>query len=83
MQLLHGASLDRQPRRKQRGQVYGIAMDDVLRVMWENLDCVCAERLTPALVETAEQLARHGELARRPSCWSSWGGSAWRASDAD
>jgi hypothetical protein len=33
-----------------------------LRVIWESLDYVCAERLTPALVPTAEQLARHGEL---------------------
>ena len=34
-----------------------------LRVIWESLDHVCAERLTPALVATAEQLARHGELS--------------------
>src|SRR5262249_46014074 len=27
-----------------------------------SLDYVCAERLTPALVATAEQLSRHGEL---------------------
>jgi len=37
-------------------------VDDALRVIWESLDYVCAQRLTPALVPTAQQLARHGEL---------------------
>jgi hypothetical protein len=63
VRLLKGASLERQPRRRQRGREYGAAVDDALRVIWESLDYVCAERLTPALVATAEQLARHGELA--------------------
>ena len=62
VRLLAGASLERQPRRRQRGREYGAAVDDALRVIWETLDYVCAERLTPGLVETAEQLARHGEL---------------------
>jgi len=62
VRLLKGASLDRQRRRQQRGREYGAAVDDALRVIWESLDYVCAERLTPALVPTAEQLARHGEL---------------------
>ena len=63
VRLLKGASLERQPRRQQRGREYGAAVDDALRVIWESLDYVCAERLTPALVSTAEQLARHGELS--------------------
>jgi IS30 family transposase len=63
VRLLKGPSLERRPRRRQRGREYGAAVDDALRVIWESLDYVCAERLTPALVETAEQLARHGELA--------------------
>src|SRR5919108_4916216 len=62
VRLLKGPTLARQPRRRQRGRVYGAALDDALRVIWESLDYVCAERLTPGLVETAEQLARHGEL---------------------
>lgn len=62
VRLLKGASLERQPRRQQRGREYGAAVDAALRVIWESLDYVCAERLTPALVSTAEQLARHGEL---------------------
>src|SRR4051812_14595581 len=63
VRLLKGSSLERQPRRRQRSREYGAPVDDALRVIWESLDYVCAERLTPALVSTAEQLARHGELA--------------------
>lgn len=62
VRLLKGASLERRRRQRQRGREYGAAVDDALRVIWESLDYVCAERLTPALVATAEQLARHGEL---------------------
>lgn len=62
VRLLKGRSLERQPRRQQRGREYGAAVDDALRVIWESLDDVCAERLTPALVATAEHLARHGEM---------------------
>ena len=58
----HGPVLGRQPRRRQRGRIYGHLVDDVLRVIWESLDYVCAERLTPALVSTARRLARHGEV---------------------
>ncbi len=36
------------------------------RVVWESLDYVCAERLTPALLPTAEHLARFGELRLTP-----------------
>jgi hypothetical protein len=62
VRLLKGPTLERHARRQQRGREYGIAVDDALRVIWESLDYVCAERLTPALVATAEQLARHGEV---------------------
>lgn len=31
-------------------------------MIWETLDYVCAERLTPALVSMARLLAGHGEL---------------------
>src|SRR3954470_196370 len=62
VRLLRGPSLERQPRRQQRGREYGAAVDDALRVIWEGLDYICAERLTPALVSTAEHLARHGEM---------------------
>jgi hypothetical protein len=62
VRLLRSTDLARRPRARQRGRAYGIAVDDALRVIWETLDYVCAERLTPALVGTAQRLARHGEL---------------------
>jgi transposase InsO family protein len=62
VRLLRATDLRRQPRTQQRGRVYGIAVDDALRVIWESLDYVCAERLTPALLPTARLLAHHGEL---------------------
>jgi hypothetical protein len=61
IELLQG-DLRRTPRRKQRGRKYGPEVDDVLRVIYESFDYICAERLTPNLVWMAQQLARHGEL---------------------
>jgi hypothetical protein len=37
-------------------------VDDAIRVIWESLDYICAERLTPALALMAQQLVAHGEL---------------------
>jgi len=62
VRLLHPGGLERRSRRRQRGRIYGPAVDEALRVIWESLDYVCAERLTPALVSTAQVLAQHGEL---------------------
>lgn len=62
VRLLHAPDLARHPRPRPRGRTYGSAVDDALRVIWESLDDVCALRLTPVLVSTARQLARHGEL---------------------
>jgi hypothetical protein len=59
---LMSGSLARKERQRQRGKVYGADVDAALRVIDESLDYICAERLTPALVETAKRLARHGEL---------------------
>ena len=58
----HGPGLARRPRGTPRRPTYGHQVDDALRVVWETLDYVCAERLTPALVPTARLLASHGEL---------------------
>ena len=66
VRLLATGGLTREPRRRQRGRAYDPAVDDVLRVIWESLDFVCAERLTPALVSTAHLLAAHGELLLPP-----------------
>jgi hypothetical protein len=62
VRLLTPSGLVRHRRQTPRGRAYGAAVDDALRVIWESLDYVCAERLTPALVETARVLDRHGEL---------------------
>lgn len=60
--LMNGESLERAPRGVQRGRVYGAEVTDVLRVVWESEDYLCAERLRPSLVPMAQHLARFGEL---------------------
>ena len=62
VRLLKPGRLTRRVRQKHRGRVYGTVVDDVVRVVWESLDYVCAERVKPALVGTARLLVRHGEL---------------------
>ena len=57
-----GSDLKRRHRQRQRSRVYGPEVDDVLRVIHESWDYICAERLTPDLVRMANQLARHDEL---------------------
>jgi len=59
---LMGRELKRKPRPRERGPTYPREVDRALRVIAESADYICAERLTPNLVEWAEQLARHGEL---------------------
>lgn len=66
IRLMKG-DLARKPRQRQRGCTYGPEVDDALRVIAETLDYICAERLTPQLALTAEQLARHGELSLTPA----------------
>src|SRR5437867_2160422 len=47
IRLLHAPSLERPPRRSRvRRRRYGPEVADVVRVVWESLDYVCAERLT-------------------------------------
>jgi len=60
--LLKGAGPDRKKRKRQRERKYGSKVDDAIRIIGSTLDWICAERLTPVLVETAQQLARHGEM---------------------
>lgn len=66
VRLLAPGGLLRRRRGRQRAREYGAAVDDVLRVVWESLDYVCAERLTPALLPTAEHLAGFGEPRLTP-----------------
>jgi hypothetical protein len=65
IRLMHG-SLERRPRKRQRGRTYGADVDDALRVIAESYDYICAERLQPNLVAMAQQLAAHGELQVSP-----------------
>lgn len=60
--LLHGSSLERQKRRTPRASSYGREVEAVIVRVWESLDYVCAERLTPVLLETAVHLERFGVL---------------------
>tara|TARA_Y100000031_G_scaffold48010_1_gene54798 strand:+ start:34 stop:1254 length:1221 start_codon:yes stop_codon:yes gene_type:complete len=62
VRLVRGPTLERTPRSRSRGRSYGPEVEDAIRVVWESLDHVCAERLTPALVPTARHLERFGEL---------------------
>ena len=67
VRLLGAPSLERAPRRPRfRRRTYGVEVADVVRVVWESLDYVCAERLTPALGVTAQQLAQWEELVLTP-----------------
>lgn len=67
LRLMNGPSLERAPRKARlRRRQYGADVAAVVRMVWESLDYVCAERLTPALPETARQLARCAELALMP-----------------
>ena len=63
LRLMHAPSLERAPKRlRLRRRRYGPAVADVVRVVWESLDYVCAERLTPALLATAQQLEQWEEV---------------------
>jgi hypothetical protein len=62
LRLLHARSLERKKREKGRGRTYGLAVEQLILVVWESLDFMCAERLTPALLPTAHHLARFGSV---------------------
>ena len=64
IRLLRCPSLERAPQRPRvRRRRCGTAVADVVRVVWESLDYVCAERLTPMLQPMARQLAQWEEVA--------------------
>lgn len=62
LRLFHAKTLDRKKRSKGRGRTYGLAVEQVILVVWECLDDVCAERLTPVLLSTAQHLAPFGSV---------------------
>jgi len=62
IRLLGGQSLERQKRRTPRSRSYGLEVERVVLQVWESLDYICAERLTPSLVWMARHLASFGVL---------------------
>lgn len=63
IRLMNLPSLERAPRKvRLKARRYGAAVAEVVRIVWESLDYICAERLTPALLDTARQLAEWEEL---------------------
>lgn len=63
--LLHAASLERKKRQKPRERSYGAEVEEVIVLVWESLDDICAERLTPVLLPMAQHLARFGAVKLR------------------
>ena len=62
IRLLNGASLERKKRTTARRRTYGLEVEQVIVRVWESLDYICAERLTPSVVKTATHLAKFGVL---------------------
>ena len=63
LRLIGSRQLARKRHTTPRKRSYGLDVEQVVRVVWESLDYVCVERLRPALLSTARQLARFGELS--------------------
>lgn len=67
LRLLHGPTLERASKRpRKRSSRYGAAVSAVVRVVWESRDYLCAERLTPSLLQMAQHLAEFGEVQLSP-----------------
>lgn len=62
IRLLNGESLERKKRSTPRSRTYGLEVERVVLRVWESLDYICAERLTPSLLRTAKHLASFGSL---------------------
>lgn len=62
LRLFHASSLEHQPQQKQRQRRSGPEVERVIIVVWERLDSMCAERLTPVLLSMALHLQRGGLL---------------------
>jgi hypothetical protein len=60
--LMNASSLERTRRKTPRPRSYSQETEQVIVRVWESLDYVCAERLTPALLRTARHLAGFGEV---------------------
>lgn len=64
---LMSAVIQRRPRQRERRRVYGPEVDAALRLLWQAQHYICAERVTPNLVFTAELLVRHGAMQLPPA----------------
>jgi hypothetical protein len=62
VRLCAAGSLERTPRQRQRQVAYGRDVEQAVLVVWQSLDGICAERLTPVLAEMARHLAGFGAL---------------------
>jgi hypothetical protein len=62
IRLLNGQSLDRKKRKTPRSRSYGLEVERVVLRVWESLDYICAERVTPSLLWMARHLASFGVL---------------------
>ena len=62
IRLLNATSLERQKRKTPRSRRYGTEVERVVLQVWESLDYICAERLTPSLLLIARHLASFGVL---------------------
>src|SRR6266567_2350227 len=62
IRLLNVQSLERKKRSTPRSRTYGVEVERVVLRVWESLDYICAERLTPSLLRTAKHLASFGSL---------------------
>src|SRR5579864_7119916 len=60
--LLGKVGWERKKRSTARGRSYGVEVEEVIVRVWESLDYVCAERLTPVLLSTARHVAKFGEV---------------------
>lgn len=65
--LINAPTLERNKRTGQRQRTYGSEVEQVIVCVWESLDYICAERLTPALLATAKQLERFGVVRLTPT----------------
>jgi hypothetical protein len=62
IRLLNGQSLERKKRSTPRSRTYGVEVERVVLRVWESLDYICAERLTPSLGRMAKHLADFGSV---------------------
>src|SRR5215469_4328052 len=60
--LMQAGSLERKKRTTPRSRSYGLEVERVIVRVWESRDYMCAERLTPGLLQMAQHLARFEPL---------------------